>query len=136
MNQAAIAPQFWSGWTAFIGGGSGGYGIDFTGTTLANATIETDILASGTMLQKKSWAQQEYKLSTPLLSGESVQLNYRLNSTDAWTSCGSVIAEPNSLSGYFTAAFQNTQWLQIQAILTSSGTTTFSGNRLTNIFLR
>lgn len=134
LNQAAIAPQYWSGWIASIG--FSGYGIDFTGTVLSSAIIETDVIPTGTMLNKKSFAQQEYKCSSPLLSGESVQLYYRLNLTDGWISCGTVVAESNSLSGYFTSAFQNTQWLQLQANLISNGTTTYSGNRLTELRLR
>lgn len=134
-NQAAIGTQYFTGWSS--GAGSPTFGIDASGTfPNITAIIETDVLNTGTMLNKKSFAQQEYKLSSPLLSGESVQLYYRLNLTDAWTSCGAVVAESNSLSGYFTSAFQNTQWLQLQAQLIPNGTSTFSGNRMTEIRLR
>lgn len=134
-NQSAIGPQYWAGWTSSLSTPT--YGIDFSATFPTNtAIIETDAVASGTYLNKTSFAQQEYKLSSPLLSGESVQIYYRLNITDAWTSCGSVTAESNSLSGYFTSVFQNTQWLQLQIQLIPNGTSTFSGNRLTEIRLR
>lgn len=134
-NQIAIGPQYWSVWTSSLS--SPTYGIDFSNTIpTATAIVETDILNSGTMLNKKTFAQQEYKLSTPLLSGESVQLYYRLNLTDAWNSCGTVVAEANSLSGYFTSDFQITQWLQLRAFLIPNGTSTFSGNRLTELRLR
>lgn len=128
--------------SGFTGGASGFdvypiYSIDTSGTyPTTTAIIETDIAATGTMLNKRTFAQQEYKLASPLLSGESVQLYYRLNLTDAWTSCGTVVAESNSLSGYFTSTFQNTQWLQIQAQLIPNSTSTFSGNRITELRVR
>jgi hypothetical protein len=131
--------SFISGWSSgstnfFILGVSG---IDTSGTyPTATGIIETDIAATGTMLNKRTFAQQEYKLASPLLSGESVQFYYRLNLTDAWTSCGTVVAEPNSLSGYFTSVFQNTQWLQLQAQLIPNSTSTFSGNRITDFRVR
>ena len=133
--QTAIGAQYWAAWTSDINTPT--YGIDVSGTyPTATAIIETDIVPSGTALNKKSFAQQEYKLATPLLSGESIQLYYRLNQTDAWTTCGTVKAEPNSLSGYFTSAFQSTQWLQLQTQLIPNGTSTFSGNRLTELRIR
>lgn len=135
--QTAIGVQYFSAWSSDQNPASATYGIDASGTKpVATAIIETDALQTGTMLNKRSFAQQEYKLSSPLLSGESVQLYYRLNLTDAWTSCGTVVAEPNSLSGYFTSVFQNTQWLQLQAQLIPNGTSTFSMNRLTELRLR
>jgi len=134
-NQVAISPQYWSAWYSSIS--SPAYGIDFTDTKpTVVGIVETDALRTGTMLDKHSFKNQEYKLASPLLSGETVQLYFRLNLTDDWTSCGTVIAETNSLSGYFQSAFQNTQWLQLKAELTPNGTATFSGNRLVEIRLR
>lgn len=140
--QAAIGVQYFSAWQSTYTGTS--YGIDTSGTyPTVTAIIETDAIPSGTFLNKRSFAQQEYKLASPLLSGESVQLYYRQNLTDSWHTCGTVNEETtnsdtptNRLSGYFTAAFQNTQWLQLQAQLIPNGTSTFSGNRLTELRLR
>lgn len=135
-NQNANGPQYWSAWTSSIS--SPNYGIDFSGTTVSTvgSIIETDLAPVGTLLNKTSYAQIEYKLATPLLSGESVVINYRLNSTDAWASCGTVVLETvNPLSGYFTADFQNAQWVQLQPILFASGSTS-SFVRLTELRIR
>ena len=134
--QTAVAPQFFSVWTSSISGPT--YGIDQTGTyPKATASIESDLIPTGTMLNKRTFSQIEYKVSSPLLSGESVALSYRLNSTDAWTSCGTLNTETTQgLSGYYPANFQLGQWLQMKASLIPSGTATFSGNRLTEIRIR
>jgi hypothetical protein len=133
--QTSVGVQYFSAWQSTYTGTS--YGIDASGTVPATtAIIETDVLKTGTMLNKESFAQVEYKLASPLLSGESVQIYYRFNITDAWTTCGSVAAESGSLSGYFTVPFQNTQWLQFQAQLIPNGTSTYSGIPLIELRLR
>jgi len=124
VTQSLQGPQYWSG----IWDGSTSYGIDFSATTPytgGQALIETDAIPTGTLLVKQTFKQLEYKLSTALVAGESVQLYYRqdlgFNSNGAWTTCGTVNLESTApLSGYFTATFQNTQWLQLRAILTST----------------
>ncbi len=132
INQDANGPQYYSGWDS----GNSTYGIDFSATTpyLGGAIIESDLIPTGSMLERDSFNQVEYKMAAPLASGESVQLYYRLNITDAWTSCGTVVSD-SSFSGYFVANFQNTQWLQIRAVLTSTNTNP-SFCRLTEIYVR
>jgi hypothetical protein len=89
------------------------------------------------MLQKQTDSQIEYKMSTPLATGDSIQLWYRLNATDAWKSCGEVNEETgNRLSGYFDVNFQNTQWIQFRTVMTSVGTTASSFNRLRRLWFR
>lgn len=136
LNQQAVSPQYFSGW--FSDFTTPTYGIDSTGT-LPNQTaiLETELIPTGTILgqQKKTFTSEEYKLSSPLLSGESVQLNYRLDLTSAWKTCGTVNDDDSNMSGYFPINFQNSQWVQFQAVMTPNGTSTFSGNRLTEIRL-
>lgn len=136
INQQAISPQYFSGWFSDITTPT--YGIDATGTLpTQNASIETDLIATGTILgqQKKTFTSEEYKVSSPLLTGETIQLSYRLDLTNAWTSCGPVQDDDSNMSGYFPVNFQNSQWVQFQAVMTPNGTSTFSGNRLTEIRL-
>lgn len=117
-NQNAISPQYWNGWYSSIS--SPLYGIDFTSTTPSTtAIIETDIVPTGTFLDKLTFRKVEYKLSSPLISGESVALFYRLNSTDSYTSCGTLVVESvTGLSGYYNVNFEKTQWIQIKSVST------------------
>lgn len=138
-DQQARGPQFWSAWTSSVS--SPLYGIDFSDTAPATAAvIETDIAITGTMLNKTSFKQIEYKLAAPMdaiNNDETVTISYRLNLTDAYVSCGSVVQESlSSLSGYFVANFQNTQWLQLKITLTPFGRTTSSFIRLKEIRVR
>lgn len=125
-SQAVSSPQYWSAWQSNIT--SPVYGIDFTGTGTSSTqtvVVDTDIIPTGTMLEKKTFNQIEYKLSTPLLTTDSVALNYRVNLTDAWKSCGNVSQEGNRLSGFVNINFEKTQWLQLQAILTAGISSSF-----------
>lgn len=134
--QNAIGPQYYSGWYSSVN--SPTYGIDFSNSSPSFTTvIETDFIATGTVLEQKTFKQLEYKLSTPLATGESVQLFYRQNSTDAWVSCGTVIVESiTSLSGYFQVNFQKGQWLQLQIILSPLGNSSTTFVRLKEIRIR
>lgn len=134
--QTAIAPQYWAGWQSTYTGGT--YGIDFTDTVpVTTAIIETDLIPTGTLLVKQTFQQLEYKLASPLAVGESIAMNYRLNGTDAWATCGTAIVESTTaLSGYFEINFQNTQWTQLQIIENSLGTASSSFVRLNEIRIR
>lgn len=134
-EQNVTSPQYWTFWQDGITNPN--YGIDYTATTpVTEYILETDLLPSGTLLDKTTFAQIEYKLSTPLASGDSIQLYYRLNATDSWTSCGTVKEESDKISGVFTANFQKTQWTQLRAVVTTGGTTSSSFVRLTQLRLR
>lgn len=141
-DQDGRGTQYWSGW--YDGLSSVKYGIDFTDTspnTSTPAVIETDLIPTGTLLNKETFKQIEYKLSTPLVTGESIAISYRLDSTSAWTSCGSIISETafgiGDLSGYIPVNFQRGQWLQLQITLTpTTGTVTNSFVRLVELRVR
>ena len=134
-EQNVTSPQYWAVWQDGVTAPN--YGIDYTATTpVTQYVIETDLLPSGTLLEKTTFSQIEYKLATPLLSGDSIQLYYRLNATADWTSCGTVKEETEKISGYFTANFQKTQWTQLRVVTTTGGTTASSFVRLTELRLR
>lgn len=137
-KQNATSPQYWAAWQDSYSTGTSSFGIDFTNTVpVTTYVFETDFIASGTMLQKQTFQQLEYKMTTALASGDSVQIFYRLNATDAWTTCGSVIEETtNRISGYFEQAFQKTQWVQFRVVVTTNGTTTSSFGRAKQLMLR
>lgn len=141
-NQNAQSPQFWSGWqNSYSVGTSTFFGIDFTGTTVSVPTIiETDLVPTGTLLDKKTFSQIEYKLAAPLSINETVSIKYRQDATSAWTSCGTAVTESSTaLSGFYNVNFEKGQWLQLQITLTavdSAVTGNSSLCRLTEIYIR
>lgn len=136
-NQVSGPPLYWSPWQSSVS--SPTYGIDYTSLS-TNASlvtiIETDAIPTGTMLEKKTFKQMEFKLSSPLDTGATVTMFYRKDLTSAWKSCGSVNIQANRLSGYFPSVFEKTQWLQIRCILTPVTSTTNSFVRLNEIRIR
>lgn len=137
-NQSANGPQYWAAWTSSVS--SPAYGIDFsatvpytgvsggTGTTpfTGMVIIETDVLKVGSLLNKESFAQVEYKLSTPAVSGEVIGINYRANMTDAWMPLKLTQQELlNPISAIFVPenGMQNLQWVQFQIVMGSTPTT-------------
>jgi hypothetical protein len=137
-EQVATSPQYWAAWQDSYSTGTSTFGIDQTGTTpVTSYVVETDLLATGTVFSKDTFTQLEYKLTTPMTAGDSVQLYYRLNATSAWVSCGTVDEEANDrIAGVFPMAFQKTQWIQIRAVATTGGTISSSFVRLKQIRLR
>ena len=101
---------------------SSNYGIDIGSSNPysgGESIIETDIIPIGTNRYPETITQIEYKLSKPLVSGESIQLLQRSNLNDSFTSIGTGNTA-GSLSGSFDATFENVEWLQIRAVLTST----------------
>lgn len=140
-DQQQRGPQYFSAWNL----NASESGIDFSDTlALVPAVIETDIVPVGTLLNKRSFKQLEYKLSVPLNITsnpvESVSLAYRLNLADAFTTITPMVVEStNNLSGYVTVDFQNAQWLQLRATLTpttNTGASSQSFVRLTQLRAR
>lgn len=102
--------------------GAGAFGIDQTSSnpyTGSQTTIDFDLIPIGTYQQPKNFNRIEFKLTKPLVTNESVVLNYRLNFSATY------VAIPiTSVVGEFSANgpinFANAQWLQIQAVLNST----------------
>lgn len=136
-NQAGTGVQYWSGWYSSITSPS--YGIDFTGTLPSTAVIETDLIPVGTILgqQKRTFSNLEYKLATPLVTGESVTIGFRENRNAAYVSAGTVHKDSSLLSGYISPLkFQGKQYLQFQLTLNSAQNSTATFCPLTELRLR
>ncbi|HSV94497.1 MAG TPA: hypothetical protein VLH94_00765 [Spirochaetia bacterium] len=85
--------------------------------------VITDMIPVGLYLTPRAFTNLEFKLSTPLVTGESVALYYRKNITEDFvpvpiTQGGGV----GELSGIATTTFENIQWIQLKAVLTSTAT--------------
>jgi hypothetical protein len=132
-NQTAIGVQYFSAWTSDIN--TPKYGIDNSGTnTLSSTIVESDLIPTGTFLEKKTFQQIEYKVSAPLVAGETLSVKYRQNSTDAWTLVGTFIVESTTgLSGYVPVSFERGQWLQLQMTLSPLTSPSGSFIRLTQV---
>jgi len=136
-EQNVTSPQYWTMWQDSYSTGTSSFGIDGTGTTpVTQYMFETDLLPVGTFLEKGTFQQLEYKLTTPLASGDSIQLYYRTNSTEAWTSFGSATTETGTVSAYFSQTVQKSQWLQFRGVVTTDGTTASSFVRFKQLMLR
>jgi hypothetical protein len=119
-----------AGTSLFIGWDSGAstYGLD-VGTmnpyTGGQASITSDMIPIGTLLKPTTSSQLEYKLTTPLLAGETIQLlmsNTLASNTDpTFTSVGTTIGDGTQLSDNFPVQLQNQQWMMVKAV--STGTT-------------
>lgn len=122
-SQAVRGAQYWAGWES-DDTGSATHGIDFSSTipyTGGQTIIETDIIPIGTFLNKKTFQQVEFKLATPLVAGESIEVQQRAHITDNFASIG-INSTAGTLSDNFPVNFQTGQWLQLKIILTSTAT--------------
>jgi hypothetical protein len=122
-EQNGKSPKYWAAWQDAYDGGSPGYGIDYsTENPVTEYIVETDLLASGTNLDRTTFKQVEYKLTTPPAAGDSIALHYRLSPKAAWTALTNKIEQTDTvLSGVYQVNFQKTEWLQIRAVGTTSG---------------
>lgn len=144
----AMIPNFASapaGTGLYIGWQSGTttYGIDTTvGTPYVNgeAYIDSDLIPIGTFLKPNTNARVEFKLSMPLVEGETVSLWYRQKFSDSFVQIGTTTTYTTNGSGttysdvYPSVAFEKSQWVQIRAVLTSTASSP-SYVRLTEIRL-
>lgn len=136
-DQTIRFPQYWSAWNTANSGGT--KGIDFTGTfASAPAVIETDLAPVGTLLNKASYKQLEFKLAAPMTSGDAISIKWRPNSTDAYTAFTNALVQESatSLSGYYASEFSGLQWVQFEVTLTPNGSTDSSLIRLKELRLR
>lgn len=113
----------------YIGWDSGvsTYGIDTTiGTpyTGSQAYVDSDLIPIGTFLKPVQSSQVEYKLTAPMVAGESVSMYYRLQFTDAYTliftktTAGTFSG--NSTESTTSLNFGAAQWLQIRTVINST----------------
>lgn len=127
----AIIPNFAStpaGTGLYIGwnDGASGYGIDTTISTPytgGESIIVSDLIPVGTFDKPTDYERIEYKLSRPLVSGESVSIYARLIFDTSDTGFGTAILTDSTAGNYSSSApinFKNAQWLQLEAILVST----------------
>lgn len=98
------------------------YGIDQTSSTPysgGEAYIDLDIVPMGTFLSKGTPTGFEFKLTRKLNANESVELLYRTNLEDSYTSIVTW-ADDDDLSNTYDATFENAEWLQFRVKLTSA----------------
>ena len=133
----------------YIGWNSGAstYGVDSTISTPytgGQSTIDSDLIPIGTFLKPTSSSMLEFKLARPLVSGESVKLQYRQIFNDNATGFADITSPAGTTTfntvGIYSGAyqgvnFQNSQWIQIRAILTSTASSP-SYVRLTEIRIK
>jgi hypothetical protein len=124
--------SLFSGWKS----ATSTYGVDSTGSDPFDtyiAYVDSDMIPVGTFLSKKTFEWVEYKLATPLTTGDGVYLYYRTNMTEAFTAIGESTTA-GLLSEAFNVNFENVQWIQIRAML--KGASGGSYTRLTEMRIR
>lgn len=130
----------------FIGwsNGVGGFGIDMTTTAIytgGQAYIISDMIPIGTAINATTPAQFEFKLSSPLLLGETVEMQIAAYVNGPFTSLGVTQgATPVSLATTILSDIKpNTgweqQWILVKVILTGIASNP-SYNRLTQIRIK
>ncbi len=90
-------------------------GIDYNDTTLWSnnePVIETDIIPIGTILDKKTLGQAQFKLDRPMVSGDTISLYARSSLSDTYTLIGT--SSTAQLSEYFPSNLAQEQWLQFK----------------------
>lgn len=138
VTQTTKSPQYWSAWYSSIS--SPTYGIDNTDTAPSSSlpiVIETDLIPIGTMLNKATNHEIEYKLASPREAGETVTAFWRTNSTASFTALNNFNEEgTTSLSGYTPVNFEGAQWIQLRFVGTPNSSSTASGLRFTEFRIR
>lgn len=153
---SALIPNFStnpSGTGLYIGwdSGSSNYGVDTTvsapysgSTAVAVGIIDSDLVPIGTFLLPSTNGQVEFKLTVPMVTGESIQLFYRQKFSDSFTAInqGAVGnglfngSTANTYSGVCQSVdFENSQWVQIRAVMKSTASSP-SYTRLFELRLR
>ncbi len=114
------------------GASTSGIASTITAAGTGTGTIISDLIPVGTFLTPKTFSQVEFKLSTPLQSGESIQLIYISDENDSNT-IGTFTSSGTTIANNISVNFERSQWLRIEAILTGNSPT--SGCRLREIRL-
>lgn len=124
-----LYPSVVQGVGIYVGWDSGAstYGIDFSAAvpySNSEATIETDLIPIGTYDKPRDFTRIEYRLTEPLVSGESITIKYRLIFNASETGYTTVLTD-NTVGNYSLSGpvnFKNAQWVQFQIIPNSTNT--------------
>ncbi len=90
--------------------------------TNGKSLVDFDLIPIGSLNLPRTNTWIEYKLSTPMVAGESISLYSRTNWNGTWNLIGTDSTAGN-FSNSFSTNWNNAQWIQIRAVLTSTGTT-------------
>lgn len=125
-GESAIGTGLFIGWVSDASSPTTTGGIDITSSnpyTDSQAVIEYDLIPIGTFNKPRDSQQMEFKLSKPLVAGESINLYTR---TDFSQNYGTVTftTSPTTgdISGSAPVNFKQAQWLQVKAIINSTVT--------------
>lgn len=118
-----------AGWDS----GASTFGIDASAATPytgSQATIDSDYIPIGTFDKPREFTRTEYRLTKAMVSGESVTIQYRLlfgktdQSSPAINTYTTILTD-NTVGNYSNSGpvnFKNAQWIQLRAIINSTGT--------------
>lgn len=81
--------------------------------------VDSDLIPIATYLLNRTFENVEWKLTTPLVSGEGVKVSYRLSFSDSFTEIGETTTV-GAYSDVYTVNFQNAQWVQFRVQLKST----------------
>ncbi len=93
--------------------------------TGSQATIDSDLIPIGTFDKPRDFTRIEYKLTKPLVAGESITIKQRLIFNTSNTGYTTVLTD-NTVGNYSLSGpinFKNAQWVQFQIVLNSTATT-------------
>jgi len=117
------------------------YGIDKTTTTTRVASygayFESPLYMVGTPLNKRTFTELEFQLAKELAAGEGIQIKFRVNLTDTWTTIGTYT---NTILGavishHVKTNIPATEFLQIRVEL-GAGTSNLTTPEFKNVILR
>lgn len=113
------------------------FGVDATSSSPysgSEAKIDFDIIPVGKFLNPKTIENVEFKLSAPIVSGESVTISQRSNLSAAYTQVGTSTTV-GAKSDVYPANFGTVEWIQIRVVQNSTASSP-SYVRLTEVRLR
>lgn len=105
--------SYYSAWSngATVGG------IDYNDNTLwqnFEPIIETDIIPIGSILDKKTFGEIQFKLDRPMTSGDQISIYSRTSLTDNYTLIKTTSSSLLQLSDYFASNWAQAQWIQFK----------------------
>ncbi len=133
---SVILPQLITGPTStpagaglYVGWDSGAstFGVDATQSVPyigSQSTIDSDLIPIGTLNKPRDLTQVEYRLSRPMVSGESIVIKSRtiFNTSDTgYSSTGNLSdSTTGNFSGTKPTNFKQAQWIQYQVVINST----------------
>lgn len=136
VNPSGPGFSYITGWSDGSGGSNRGIGYSGTaaGINALGFNIQTDKIPVGTFLQKFTPSQIEFKLRSPLQSGESITITPIVDDSVQTAITFSPTVTTGSISGVGPITFTGSQWLQLQ--VAGIGNSASSGVRLYEIRIR